>query len=125
MMCHKWQKFMSFEPDIPETSVYKEKPNISKQYTQQSEVEKGNIFDNKEALILVVRLKALNKGFQFLTDRSAPERLHLKCYLFNQCDWKLRARLWDNTEQYYITYLNDVHTCPKTQTYPNHRNANK
>ncbi|GKA26657.1 transposase, MuDR, MULE transposase domain protein [Tanacetum coccineum] len=46
---HKWQKFMSFEPDIPETSVYKEKPNISKQYTQQSEVEKGNIFDNREA----------------------------------------------------------------------------
>ncbi|GJU27727.1 zinc knuckle CX2CX4HX4C containing protein [Tanacetum coccineum] len=95
---HKWQKFMSFEPDIPETPVYKAKPNISKQYTQQSEVEKGNIFDNKEALILAVRLKALNEGFQFLTDRSAPERCHLKCYHFNQCDWKLRARLWDNTE---------------------------
>ncbi|GKB38896.1 hypothetical protein Tco_0883838, partial [Tanacetum coccineum] len=46
---HKWKKFMSFEPDIPKTSVYKEKPNISKQYTQQSEVEKGNIFDNREA----------------------------------------------------------------------------
>ncbi|GKB05945.1 transposase, MuDR, MULE transposase domain protein [Tanacetum coccineum] len=116
---------MSFEPDIPETPVYNAKPNISKQYTQQSEVEKGNIFDNKEALILAVRLKALNEGFQFLTDRSAPERCHLKCYHFNQCDWKLRARLWDNTEQYYITHLNDVHTCPKTQTYPNHQNANK
>ncbi|GKA49803.1 transposase, MuDR, MULE transposase domain protein [Tanacetum coccineum] len=116
---------MSFVPDIPKTPVYKAKPNISKQYTQQSEVEKGNIFDNKEALILAVRLKALNEGFQFLTDRSAPERCHLKCYHFNQCDWKLRARLWDNTERYYITHLNDVHTCPKTQTYPNHRNANK
>ncbi|GJS53228.1 transposase, MuDR, MULE transposase domain protein [Tanacetum coccineum] len=40
-------------------------------------------------------------------------------------DAELRARLWDNTERYYITHLNDVHTCPKTQTYPNHRNANK
>nr|GEV29179.1 transposase, MuDR, MULE transposase domain protein [Tanacetum cinerariifolium] len=58
---HKWQKFMSFKPDIPETPVYKAKPNISKQYTQQSEVEKGNIFDNKEALILAVRLKSLNE----------------------------------------------------------------
>nr|GEY49790.1 retrovirus-related Pol polyprotein from transposon TNT 1-94 [Tanacetum cinerariifolium] len=29
------------------------------------------------------------------------------------------------TEKYYITYLNDVHTCSKTQTHPNHRNANK
>nr|GFA30977.1 transposase, MuDR, MULE transposase domain protein [Tanacetum cinerariifolium] len=31
----------------------------------------------------------------------------------------------DHTEKYYITYLNDVHTCSKTQTYPNHRNATK
>ncbi|GJW92909.1 transposase, MuDR, MULE transposase domain protein [Tanacetum coccineum] len=58
---HKWQKFMSFEPDIPETPVYKAKPNISKQYSQQSEVEKGKIFDNKESLILAVRLKALSE----------------------------------------------------------------
>ncbi|GJZ63619.1 transposase, MuDR, MULE transposase domain protein [Tanacetum coccineum] len=122
---HKWQKFMSFEPDIPETPVYKAKPNISKQYTQQSEVEKGKIFDNKESLILAVRLKALSEGFQFLTDRSAPERCYLKCYHFNECDWYLRANMWDHTEKYYITYLNDVHTCSKTQTYPNHRNANK
>nr|GEX93366.1 transposase, MuDR, MULE transposase domain protein [Tanacetum cinerariifolium] len=59
---HKWQKSISFEPAIPETPVYKAKPDISKQYTQQSEVEKCNIFDNKEALIFAVRLKAFNKG---------------------------------------------------------------
>nr|GEY82226.1 transposase, MuDR, MULE transposase domain protein [Tanacetum cinerariifolium] len=35
------------------------------------------------------------------------------------------ARLWNNTGQYYITHLDDTYTCPKTQTYPNHRNANK
>ncbi|GJU46718.1 transposase, MuDR, MULE transposase domain protein [Tanacetum coccineum] len=116
---------MSFEPDIPETPVYKAKPNISKQYSQQSEVEKGKIFDNKESLILAVRLKALSEGFQFLTDRSDPERCYLKCYHFTECDWYLRATLWDNTKKYYITYLNDVHTCSKTQTYPNHQNANK
>ncbi|GJU04656.1 hypothetical protein Tco_1121086 [Tanacetum coccineum] len=48
------------EPDIPNTPVYKSKPMISKQYSQQSEVKKGQIFDNKEALVLAVRLKALN-----------------------------------------------------------------
>ncbi|GJQ99725.1 transposase, MuDR, MULE transposase domain protein [Tanacetum coccineum] len=122
---HKWQNFMSFEPDIPETQVYKAKPNISKQYSQQSEVEKGKIFDNKESLILAVRLKALSEGFQFLTDRPDPKRCYLKCYNFAECDWYLWATLWDNTKKYYITYLNDVHTCSKTQTYPNHRNANK
>ncbi|GJY70849.1 hypothetical protein Tco_0474552 [Tanacetum coccineum] len=60
---HKWNKFMSFKPDIPDTPVYKSKPMISKQYSQQSEVKKGQIFDNKEALVLAVRLKALNDGF--------------------------------------------------------------
>ncbi|GJU88431.1 transposase, MuDR, MULE transposase domain protein [Tanacetum coccineum] len=75
---YKWQKFMSFEPDIPETPVYKAKQNISNQYSQQSEVEKGKIFDNKESLIMAVRLKALSEGFQFVTDRSAPERCYLK-----------------------------------------------
>ncbi|GJQ91355.1 transposase, MuDR, MULE transposase domain protein [Tanacetum coccineum] len=96
---HKWNNFMSFKPEIPDTPVYKSKPIISKQYSQQSEVKKGNIFDNKEALVLAVRLKALNDRFQFLVDRSGPGRCELKCYQFNQCDWKLRARLWNNTEQ--------------------------
>ncbi|GJW36631.1 hypothetical protein Tco_0059551 [Tanacetum coccineum] len=76
---HKWQKFMSFEPDIPETPVYKAKPNISKQYTQQSEVEKGNIFDNKEALILAVsnpenvRLTVLMKLQETLDEEAILE----------------------------------------------------
>nr|GFC54126.1 transposase, MuDR, MULE transposase domain protein [Tanacetum cinerariifolium] len=34
----------------------------------------GKIFDNKEALDLAIRLKALDEGYQFLNDRSAPER---------------------------------------------------
>ncbi|GJW10131.1 transposase, MuDR, MULE transposase domain protein [Tanacetum coccineum] len=96
---HKWNNFMSFKPEIPDTPVYKSKPIISKQYSQQSEVKKGNIFDNKEALVLAVRLKALNDRFQFLVDRSGPGRCELKCYQFNQCDWKLRARLWNNTDE--------------------------
>nr|GEV01378.1 ribonuclease H-like domain, reverse transcriptase, RNA-dependent DNA polymerase [Tanacetum cinerariifolium] len=52
---------MSFKPDIPETPVYKAKPNISKQYSQQSELQKGEIFDNKESLILAIRLKAVSE----------------------------------------------------------------
>nr|GEX17636.1 hypothetical protein [Tanacetum cinerariifolium] len=62
-MIHKWNKIMSFKVDIPDTPVYKSKPMISKQYSQQSEVNKGQNFDNKEALVLAVRLKALNDGF--------------------------------------------------------------
>ncbi|GKC70239.1 transposase, MuDR, MULE transposase domain protein, partial [Tanacetum coccineum] len=52
------------------TPVYKSKPIISKQYSQESEVKKGKKIDNKEALILAVRLKALNGGFQLVVDRE-------------------------------------------------------
>nr|GEV42196.1 transposase, MuDR, MULE transposase domain protein [Tanacetum cinerariifolium] len=53
---------MSFKPDIPGKPVYMSKPMISKQYSQQSEVKKGKNFDNKEDLMLAVRLIALNDG---------------------------------------------------------------
>ncbi|GJT46049.1 transposase, MuDR, MULE transposase domain protein [Tanacetum coccineum] len=71
---HKWEKFMSFKPDIPETPLYKSKLMISKHYNKETEVEVGNIFDNKKALDLAIRLKALDDGYQFLSDRSALER---------------------------------------------------
>ncbi|GJT33638.1 transposase, MuDR, MULE transposase domain protein [Tanacetum coccineum] len=116
---------MSFKPDIPETPLYKSKPLISKDYQKETEVKVGNIFDNKEALDLAIRLKALDEGYQFLNDRSTPQRYALKCFHFNECEWKIRATRWGKTEKFSITFFNDVHTCPKTQTYPNHRNANK
>ncbi|GJR95115.1 transposase, MuDR, MULE transposase domain protein [Tanacetum coccineum] len=122
----KWQKYMSsFKPDIPETPLYKSKPMISKHYKKETDVKVGQIFDNKEALDLAIRLKALDEGYQFLNGRSAPERYALKCFHFNECAWKIRATCWGKTEKFSITFFNDVHTCPKTQTYPNHRNANK
>ncbi|GJW55847.1 transposase, MuDR, MULE transposase domain protein, partial [Tanacetum coccineum] len=125
----KWQKYMSFKPDIPETPLFKSKPLISKDYQKdykkETEVKVGNIFDNKEALDLAIRLKALNEGYQFLNDRSTPQRYALKCFHFNECEWKIRATRWGKTKKFSITFFNDVHTCPKTQTYTNHRNANK
>nr|GEZ75314.1 transposase, MuDR, MULE transposase domain protein [Tanacetum cinerariifolium] len=70
----KWQKYMSFKPDIPETPLYKSKPMISKHYKKETDVKVGQIFDNKKSLDLAIRLKALDEGYQFLNDRSAPER---------------------------------------------------
>ncbi|GJR22453.1 hypothetical protein Tco_0970980 [Tanacetum coccineum] len=61
---HKWKKFMSFKPDIPETPLYNSKPMISKHYKKDSEVKIGNTFDNKEALDLAVRLKALEEAWR-------------------------------------------------------------
>nr|GEX38233.1 transposase, MuDR, MULE transposase domain protein [Tanacetum cinerariifolium] len=71
----KWQKYMSsFKTDIPETPLYKSKPMISKHYKKETDVKVCQNFENKEALDLTIRLKALDEGYQFLNDRSAPER---------------------------------------------------
>nr|GFA92013.1 hypothetical protein [Tanacetum cinerariifolium] len=47
---------------------------ISKDFKKETDVKVDKIFDNKEALDLAIRLKALDEGYQFLNDRSAPER---------------------------------------------------
>nr|GEU78907.1 transposase, MuDR, MULE transposase domain protein [Tanacetum cinerariifolium] len=78
---NKWQKYMSSKPYIPKTPLYNSKPMISKHYKKETDVKVGQNFDNKEALDLAIRLKALdecegevNEGYQFLNERSAPER---------------------------------------------------
>ncbi|GJZ20926.1 transposase, MuDR, MULE transposase domain protein [Tanacetum coccineum] len=121
---HKWKKFMSFKPGIPETPLYKSKP-MTKHYNKDSDVKIGNTFDNQEALDLAVRLKALEDGYQFLSQKTTPNRYERKCYHFKECAWSIRARRWGDTDKFRITGMNNVHTFPKTQTYPNHRNANK
>nr|GEU40144.1 hypothetical protein [Tanacetum cinerariifolium] len=70
----KWQKYMSYKPDIPETPLYNSKPMILKHYKKETDVKVGQIFDNKEALDLAIRLKAIDEGCHFLNERSAPER---------------------------------------------------
>ncbi|GKB35292.1 hypothetical protein Tco_0880234 [Tanacetum coccineum] len=47
---------------------------ISKLYKKETNFKVGNIFDNKEALELAIRLNALDEGYQLLSERSAPKR---------------------------------------------------
>ncbi|GJS04391.1 putative reverse transcriptase domain-containing protein [Tanacetum coccineum] len=89
---HKWKKFVPFKLDIPETPLYKSKHIISKHDNKDSEVSVGNTFDNKEALDLVVRLKALEYGYHFLSNKSNLDRYEVKCYHFKECVWSIRAR---------------------------------
>nr|GEX04362.1 hypothetical protein [Tanacetum cinerariifolium] len=39
----KWQKYMSFKPDIPETPLYKSKPMVSKDYKKETHVKGTNL----------------------------------------------------------------------------------
>nr|GEW34019.1 hypothetical protein [Tanacetum cinerariifolium] len=51
----KWQKYVSFKSNIPETPLYKSKPMISKDHKKETDVKVGKIIDNKEALDLAIR----------------------------------------------------------------------
>nr|GEV12966.1 hypothetical protein [Tanacetum cinerariifolium] len=82
----KWQKYMSFKPDILETPLYKSKPMISNDYKKETDVKVGKFFLNKEALDFAIRLKALDEGYQFLNDRSSPERLSVLAKLQEALD---------------------------------------
>ncbi|GJV90854.1 hypothetical protein Tco_1538667 [Tanacetum coccineum] len=65
---------LNFGTNIPETPLYKSKPMISKDYKKETNVKVGQNFNNKDALDLAIRLKGLDEGYQFLNERSAPER---------------------------------------------------
>nr|GEX81170.1 transposase, MuDR, MULE transposase domain protein [Tanacetum cinerariifolium] len=83
-----YKKYMSFKPYIPETPLYKSKTMISKDYKKETNVKVNQNFDNKAALDLAIRLKALDEGYQILNDRSAPDSVES----VNACTvvyWKL------------------------------------
>nr|GEU62777.1 hypothetical protein [Tanacetum cinerariifolium] len=83
---------MSFKPDIPETPLYKSKPMISKEYKKETGVKVGNIVDNKEALVLAIRLKALDEGYQFLSKRKLPVLKLAETYRATVQEWYFKRR---------------------------------
>ncbi|GKA54513.1 transposase, MuDR, MULE transposase domain protein [Tanacetum coccineum] len=99
---HKWKKFMSFKPDIPETPSYKSKPMISKHYNKETGVEVGNIFYNKEAIDLAIRLKALDDGYHVLKRKLLVTMLAETYHAIVQ-DWYFKCREVAANMRYDIT----------------------
>ncbi|GKA19868.1 transposase, MuDR, MULE transposase domain protein [Tanacetum coccineum] len=88
----KWQKYLSFKLDIPETPLYKSKPMISKHYKKETDVKVGQIFYNKEALDLAIRLKALDEGYQFLNKRKLHVLKLAETYRAMVQEWYYKRR---------------------------------
>ncbi|KAD7478401.1 hypothetical protein E3N88_01537 [Mikania micrantha] len=79
---------------------------------------------DKEELKLEVSMMALNECFEFKVQKSSKERFVVKCCGDN-CEWVLRASTYKDTNAFHVTSFKNEHTCSRTQTYPNIRNANK
>ena len=122
---HNWKNIFSLMPDGPETPLYQPKQIISKPNDIDTTFFKGKFFMSKDELETALGMKCLEEGYQFLAERSEPERYYAKCYNFEKCKWRINSTRVRGTNVFEVTGVNDVHTCDKTQTYPNHRNANK
>ena len=93
-------------------------------YQRSKRVKVGQIFKSKEELKLELGLKCLEECYQIKTSRSTPSRFEAIC-LCEKCEWRIRATVIKETMLFQVRVFKDIHTCSRTQVYPNHRQANK
>ena len=120
-----WTNWFKYIPKVPETPLYKSKPISTEFYNKENRVKLNELFLDRNTLDMEYRLKALEDGYEFCTKKSNPNTHSIKCRRHAQCAWFVNAKRWKNSDVFQITKMNDVHTCDRTQTFPNHRNANK
>ncbi|KAD6795762.1 hypothetical protein E3N88_06658 [Mikania micrantha] len=106
------ETFQNYETNISNVLLSSTHPIVNK------------VFKDKEELKLEVSMMALNECFEFKVQKSSKERFVVKCCGDN-CEWVLRASTYNDTNAFHVTSFKNEHTCSRTQTYPNIRNANK
>lgn len=122
---HNWTNCFKNIPQVPETPLYKSKPISTEVYNKENRVKVNELFLDRGTLDMEYRLKSIEDGFEFVSKKSNPNTHSIKCVQHGKCAWFINAKRWKNSDVFQITKMNDVHTCDRTQTFPNHRNANK
>lgn len=120
-----WTNCFKHIPQVPETPLYKSKPFSTEVYDKENRIKVNELFLDRATLDMEYRLKSLEDGFEFVSKKSNPSTHSVKCVQHGKCAWFVNAKRWKNSDVFQITKMNDVHTCDRTQTFPNHRNANK
>ncbi|PWA56355.1 hypothetical protein CTI12_AA419790 [Artemisia annua] len=123
---HKWEETNIFQnmPPIPDQPLpdLKELLNMNCNSNSSRILKAGDEFDDKSWCMFEIGKKALIDGRQFRTRKSDKGRYDVVCYHAG-CDWKIVTSKIRNSVKFRIGSINDVHTCPKTQLLPHHRNA--
>ncbi|CAO2841539.1 unnamed protein product [Amaranthus hypochondriacus] len=76
-------------------------------YTEEGELEKGMMFDNKKALLEAIKLYHIRRNVEYRTETSNQSVLTLKCK--RGCSWRLRARIDTYTSSWLIVTYNGKH----------------
>ena len=124
----KWQtsnpfKYMPTPPDPPSLEI--KIPNTLTYNTNGSVILKeGDEFEDKNAIMYAIGEKALLERFEFKPRKTDKFRYDVIC-VHAECKWKILSSLNKDGVKWSLGKVYDVHTCSRTQVYPNHRNATK
>lgn len=124
---HKWEtntfEYMPCPPDPPMPNI-KIPNNIIYNNNSSCILYKGQEFDNKDLCMYAIGKKALTDGYEFKVRKSDKKRYDVICKN-KDCEWKIVSSKLKNSVKWELGKVYDVHTCPKTQFFPNHCNATK
>ncbi|PWA79213.1 transposase, MuDR, MULE transposase domain protein [Artemisia annua] len=119
-----WQKnsfkHMPLPPKAPNTVIKCIDRNI--QGKKATTFHKYREFVNKADCMFNIGKKSLIERFEYVVIKSEPTRYSVKCTK-QGCPWKIYTRRVNGGDQFYVSTVNDVHTCSRTEFCPNHRNA--
>uniref|UniRef100_A0A1U7YB98 Uncharacterized protein LOC104243083 n=1 Tax=Nicotiana sylvestris TaxID=4096 RepID=A0A1U7YB98_NICSY len=81
---------------------------ITDQFHQN--VEKGQIYEDKNLLALVMKQYAVREKCQYRVHKSCPRRYILEC-VDERCTWRLKASSLRASNLFKVTDFNSVHSC--------------
>ncbi|XP_060959148.1 uncharacterized protein LOC115700082 [Cannabis sativa] len=86
------------------------------------EIEKGQMYKDKETLKNVLSYFAIKQQFQYKVKKSCTKEFQIKC-LDKDCKWSLRASRNGTTENFVIRKYNEKHTCSLSIRFGDQRKA--
>ncbi|XP_071713998.1 uncharacterized protein [Rutidosis leptorrhynchoides] len=100
------------------------KPRSMTIYETSDLVNLNQTFENKEDFLMQLRTKCVTEGFQIKPKYSDKSRYTATCISPN-CSWQITARCIQDSNNFQVRKLNDLHTCSNTQILPNNKHATK
>ncbi|XP_071728099.1 uncharacterized protein [Rutidosis leptorrhynchoides] len=93
-------------------------------YETSDLVKLNQTFENKEDFLMQLRTKCVTEGFHIKPKYSYKSRYTATCISPN-CSWQITARCIQDSNNFQVRKLNDLHTCSNTQILPNNKHATK
>ncbi|XP_071738695.1 uncharacterized protein [Rutidosis leptorrhynchoides] len=119
--------FWNMPPLLSNTQL-EMKPRSMTIYETSDLVKLNQTFENNEDFLMQLRTKYVTEGFQIKPKYSDKSRYTATCISPN-CSWQITARCIarciQDSNNFQVRKLNDLHTCSNNQILPNNKHATK